>query len=320
MERLKIAITGATGFVGANLVTYLRKRNYEVYPMVRKDSNTWRLSHSRNDIDVSYIDIEDRNNIFKSVRKIKPDVLIHTASYGVYPYENYRNKIYRTNLNGTMNVVDAGIAAGVPFIINTGTCSEYGKKDRPMKESDEIHPETDYATSKSLATQYCAFKSNKETKIITLRLFTPYGYYEHRSRLIPYLLYSSINGTKVSLSSPSNVRDFVFIEDVINAYKLAIINKNKIDTSTILNIGYGKQHKLVDLVRIVSRLSGRNLDVEWTGEKRRPGDGIKMWQANINKARNIIGWKPMVSLDKGLMKTSIWIKENIELYRNSKSR
>ena len=207
-----------------------------------------------------------------------------------------------------MNIVDAGIAAGVPFIINTGTCSEYGKKDTPMKEVDDTHPETDYAISKSLATHYCAFRGNIENKVITLRLFTPYGFYERESRLIPYLLRSAINKTKVSLSSPSNVRDFIFIEDVANAYRLAILNKNKMSTGTILNIGSGKQYKLADVVRRVGRLVGRELDVVWTNEKRRAGDGIKMHQADIKKACKIIGWRPSISLDEGLTKTYVWMQ------------
>ncbi len=319
MERLKIAVTGPTGFIGANLALHFMKMGHTVYPLMRKSSNKWRLSNSgvKN---ITHVDIGDRKEVFKVIKKIRPDVLIHTACYGSYPSEKEIGMLYSVNLGGTMNVVDACIDAGVALVINTGTSSEYGSKDRPMKESDTLKPETDYGISKALATQYCTFKSNQKTKIITFRPFSPYGYFEKQSRLMPYVILSCITGGRITLSSPSNVRDFVFIEDVANAYDLAIKNRKRIKGGSIFNLAYGRQHKIADVAKIASKLSKNKLKIEWSGSAMRHGDGVKMWQADINTARKEIGWKPKSDIDVGMAKMLKWMKENKELYDNGKPK
>jgi nucleoside-diphosphate-sugar epimerase len=266
------------------------------------------------------MNVENRQNVMENVRKVKPDVVIHTACYGGYPSEKNNYKMLNVNLNGTINIVDASISSNVPLVINTGSSSEYGKKSKPMKESDTINPETDYGISKALSTIYCTFKGSHETKILTLRLFSPYGYYERGSRLIPYMLLSCLRGSRIYLSSPSNVRDFIFIEDVINAYKLSILKRNKISSGSVFNIGYGKQYKIIDIVKIVSKVSGKLLEVNWHRTQNRSGDGVKIWQADIEKVNNILGWKPKTNIEDGISKTFSWIKNNFGLYDNEQKK
>lgn len=320
MERLKIVITGATGFIGSNLVLHFERLGHDVYPIGRKGSNPWRLAHAQKEKKIVYLDLQERENAFSTMKKIKPDVVIHTAAYGVYGSQKDREKIYNVNLMGTMNLLDACIDSKVHSFINTGTVSEYGNSDKPMVETDRLRPETDYAISKALATKYCMFRGNAGTKVLTLRLFSPYGYYEDAARLVPYVLASGMRGDKMRMSSPSNVRDFVFIEDVAAAYSSSIVNMDKVESGDVINIGFGKQSSVGDVVKIVEKTLGKKLDINWGESGGRPGDNFRMWQADITKAQKVIGWRPITSLESGITKTAAWIKENIRLYEGGESK
>ena len=206
MERLRIAITGASGFVGANLVRHF-SRNHDVFALTR-NTRGWRLAP----FEPMALDVKDRAKVRATIGRIRPDVLIHCAVYGGYHFEDDPYRIIETNITGTLNVLDA--CGDSSLFINTGSSSEYGVKKKPMKESDVAEPRTNYAMSKALITNLLP---SRKANSITMRLFSVYGYYEEKHRLIPHLLYSAIKGRKAKLSDKNNVRDFVFIEDVARA-------------------------------------------------------------------------------------------------------
>ena len=301
MERLRIAVTGASGFVGANLVNSLKDR-HEVFALSRS-SNNWRLDG----FDTERVDITDRERTISIIRGLKLDVIIHCAVYGGYHFETDTRQIIDTNIIGTMNVIDA--CDNTTFFINTGSSSEYGIRDSPMKESDLIRPNTDYAMTKALITNLLVSKGIYST---TLRLFSVYGYYEERHRLIPTVLYSMIRGTDLVLSNRHNVRDFIFVEDVVRAYNAVIAKRDKLEMGEIFNVGTGKQTSVEDVVKITKA------KVRWNSEVRTP-EPERVWQADISKIKSELGWEPEYDLRTGLDKTKRWMEENIEFYEEEKN-
>ena len=296
MEGLKIAITGASGFVGANLVRFFNSAN-EVYALTR-NTNPWRLSKEFNTVS---FDVKDKQVVRDVVATLRPDVLIHCAAYGGYHFETEPREIIETNIIGSLNVVDA--SREVPIVINVGSSSEYGVTNNPMKEKDTTAPTTPYAMAKALQTKLIASARNS----ITLRLFSVYGYYEEKHRLIPYLIYSAIKKQKPVLSSKKNVRDFVFIEDVMNAFALAIQKFEKIEKGSIFNVGSGVQKSVYDVVNEMG------IEAVWDSSVRQEEPDRK-WQADVTKIKNELGWEPKNSLGEGLRKTREWMERHIELY------
>ena len=301
MERLKIAITGASGFVGANLVRYLDPK-HEVFALTR-NANAWRLSTQFNLIN---LDIRRREILLEVINKLKPDVLIHCATYGGYNFEKETREIIETDIIGSLNVLDT--CREIPIVINVGSSSEYGIKDRPMKEDDLTAPITPYAMSKALQTEL--FSSTRRS--ITLRLFSVYGYYEEKHRLIPYIIYSSLKNQKAVLSNEKSMRDFVFIEDVMKAFSLAIQKYEDINKGAIFNVGSGVQNSVRDVV------DEMGVDVEWNSSAR-PKEPEHTWKADISKIKDELNWKPQYSLSDGLRKTKEWMERNIMLYEVEKN-
>jgi nucleoside-diphosphate-sugar epimerase len=313
LQKRSVLITGATGFIGSNLTRHLVKLGAKPHVILRGVSDTWRIKDILSNIDPHHCDVTDKNGIEALIKEIKPKVIFHTAIYGGFPSQKDDKKISDVNFNGTVNLVNACAKIDYELFVNTGSSSEYGIKDQPMKETDATEPLNDYGRSKAAATEYCRAAAEKDKKpIVTLRLFSPYGYFEDRGRLIPSVILSCLNGTTPKCSSPSSVRDFVFIEDVIDAYIKALELSDKI-SGEVINVGGGHQHAVGDVVDKIMEIIGYKNGAEWntiTNPRTEP----KMWQADISKARHLIGWQPKNRMDEGLEKTVRWFKENAGSY------
>jgi nucleoside-diphosphate-sugar epimerase len=307
----KVFVTGATGFVGSNLVRSFLRQGNEVHVLTRRSSNKWRLDDILKDINECHVDLDDTNGISSVIQAICPDVIVHTAVYGGHAQQKDTKAIFDTNLAGTINLVNACNKIDYELFINTGSSSEYGYKNAPMTESDVCHPGEYYGISKLAATLYChmmAIKNNKP--IITLRLFSPYGYYDDSSRLIPSVILSCLNGRPPALSSSSFVRDFIFIDDVVRAYHSAM---KCTQNGAIINIGTGREHNVGDVAEAVTRITGNNLKPVYGHTPKRLNEPI-MWEADVHNANELLNWAPEYSLEEGLSKTIEWFRENKPLY------
>jgi nucleoside-diphosphate-sugar epimerase len=174
-----------------------------------------------------------------------------------------------------------------------------------MKESDPLEPITDYGVSKAAGTLYAIGTAKREKRpIVTLRLFSPYGYYEGASRLVPTVILAYLKDMSPKVSSPGCVRDFVFIEDVLSAYLKAVKNKQAA-AGEIINIASGRQNTIGDVARITARLLGSKVKPQWRSMEN-PRYEPKHWQADITKAKKLLGWQPKFNLEQGLKKTIRW--------------
>jgi transketolase len=312
----KIFLTGATGFVGSNLARQLIKdENNEVHILIRESSNTWRIK----DILYSpvlikhFADLLDFDSLRRVMEEVKPDFIIHTAIYGGYSNQKDVKKIIETNLIGTMNLLEATKDIDYKCFINTGSSSEYGTKAEPMKESDLLEPNTEYGVAKSAATLYCSHFAKKNKKpIITLRLLSVYGYFEERGRLVPEVITNYIQGKEINLNNPEVARDFIFIEDVVEAYQ-KVMNSEKIFYGEVFNVGFGEQKRIRDIAETVAEISSGNARISYGEGLGRSFDSYT-WVADISKIEETFGWSPKHSLHDGLAKSIEWFRKNLHFY------
>ena len=314
MKGKRILITGVTGFVGACLLHGLINDGFSnISIIIRNTSNIWRIKDILDKIKVYYSDLLDLERLTEIVSKIKPEIIYHLATYGAYPtiQKNVR-KIYRTNLFGTINLLNASEKIGFECFVNTGSSSEYGEKKEPMVETNLLEPNCDYGVSKACATLYCQnFARQNSLPVVTFRLFSPYGYYEDQNRLIPYVILSCLLGKNLKLSSPYSVRDFVFIEDVVESYIKVLNSQNSF--GQIFNIGTGEQHLVSEVVDKIIEITGSGIKPEWDVVNNMRNEPL-VWVADISKAKSVLSWSPRYSLEKGLSKSVRWFEKNISVY------
>ena len=181
----KIIVTGASGFVGANLVKKIMNKN-EIHIFTRKESDTWRLNDIKSEINVQTINFENKNKIQSVVNKIKPDYVFHLATYGGYPFQQDVNTIVDSNIQNSIYLMQSLSEYGrLEKFINIGSSSEYGPKTKPMKEIDLASPIFPYGIAKLTQTNFAKYFFIKNgLPSVTLRLFSVYGPLEEPGRLI----------------------------------------------------------------------------------------------------------------------------------------
>jgi nucleoside-diphosphate-sugar epimerase len=305
-------ITGAGGFVGACLMRKLIENDENVHILLKKETDTWRIQDIIHKANVHISDLADLKGVKKIIESIKPDIIYHLATCGAYPYQNAPDAIINTNILGTWNLLKATSRINYELFVNTGSSSEYGFKKLPMKETDSLEPASYYAVTKSSQTLLCSYIARQERKpIVTLRPFSVYGPYEEQTRFVPVLLRSLYLNEKMNLVSPKIVRDYIYIDDMVNAYLL--VDKLKNFPGEIFNIGTGMQSTIKDAVDMAMRVTGKTISCAWRGMQNRNWD-TDNWVADISKAKRLLGWKSKIGLKTGLGLFWKWLKSNRRFY------
>ncbi|OGD86831.1 hypothetical protein A2Z23_03300 [Candidatus Curtissbacteria bacterium RBG_16_39_7] len=311
-NKKKILITGAAGFVGANLTRSLLAKNFEVHALIKKESNLWRISDLKGRLNLHYNDLSNLAELKKTLRIINPGYIFHLASHGSYPSQTNVNEMIGSNILGICNLLEA--SRDIPYwcFINTGSSSEYGFKDKPMKETDVLEPASLYAATKAAATLLCQVYAGQFNKpIISFRLFSVYGPYEEPTRLIPQAIKAATTGQTLRLTPGKERRDFIYVEDVVHAFFCAISKQGL--GGEIFNIGTGKQYTNLQVANIIRKSSQNKLKIEIGTYEPRYWD-TNFWVADISKTKALLNWQPKYNLEEGLKKTYLWFGENLSLY------
>jgi nucleoside-diphosphate-sugar epimerase len=308
---LRSLVTGAAGFVGANLVRRLLEQGQDVHAVVREGSDRWRLEGIAGDLELHEADVRDGSAIASVLAAVRPEVVFHLATRGAYSWQDDAREILETNVLGTSNVVAGCARAGVRSLVNTGSSSEYGVKDHAASESEALEPNSVYAVAKAAATLLCSLAAREHDIVVTtLRLYSVYGPYEEPGRFVPALVLAASSGRLPVLASPEAARDFVWIGDVLDAYLLAAAPPSR---GEVYNVGSGRQTTLADAVEAARRVLGVADEPSWGSMPDRPWD-TGVWVADVSKAEHGLGWRPRVSFEQGLALTAEWFRADPALW------
>ena len=310
----KILITGGAGFIGSNFARKFLKNGEEVHLIVRPKSDLWRIDSVKDLLNLHLIDLTDANQVEKFIYELQPQIILHFAAHPGYTGKDEDVKpTINTNMLGTVNLINACSKIFFRCFINTGSSSEYGVKDIPIKESDIPEPNNLYGVTKLAGTLYGQFMAKKfDLPIIAMRLFSPYGYYD-RARLIPAVINGFLRNVEyINLNSPTSMRDYIFIEDIIDVYMRAIENV-EMAKGEVFNIASGRQYSAADVVALIREITHSSVQIRYGIMKAKQYEPAN-WIADISKAQKIFKWEPCVSLIEGLEKTIIWFKKHMNFY------
>lgn len=300
----KYFIAGSSGFIGSHLTRRLHQENEEVYALVRRNSNLWRIE-DLSDLKIIEGDVTNYKNLLKQIKKVEPTHIINLATYGVYRDQKNSQKIIEVNLQGSQNLFNAARElSNLQLFINTGSVYEYGNLPGQMEESNVAQARNFYDAVKISTTALAqAYTSLDILPICTLRPFTVYGPYEDKSRLVSSVV-STIKKGKAPRIAPNAIRDFIYIEDLIDGYMKVLKSSQKI-TGEIINFGSGCPTKVKDFVSII--IDELDSDLKpIKAPKFSSAQDSRCW-ANIKKAQKLLNWSPQTGNKEGISKTIAWL-------------
>lgn len=293
---MRILLTGATGFFGSHLLEALLAQSHEVMILKRSFSDTWRINHLLADIksyDVDHVSLET------PFRENKIDVVIHTATdYG--RNDDAASKIMETNLLFPLRLLELSSLFKADVFFNTDTffnadalCYEYLNN---------------YALSKKhFADWLKSFCECENIRGINLRIEHMYGPRDHQNKFVNWLLKQLLNNVEqIPLTRGEQMRDFIYVSDVVNAYLQLIMHHDRLPFFSQFEVGTGRAVSIRDFVlkmkKAVSQASGRDIKtrLDFGALPYRPGEPMER-KADIAGLAEI-GWEPKVLIDKGIEK------------------
>ena len=302
MKKKKILITGGTGFIGYHLARACLKKGFVV-----KSLSTKKPIKNRKLKKVKYLicDISDK----KKLNRLLDHDFNYIVNLAGYVDHTNKKKTRKSHYNGCKNLALFFLNSRIEKFIQIGSSIEYGKINSPQKENINNKQKTYsiYGTSKLLSTKFLLHLNDKFNFPATiLRLYLVYGPNQDTNRVIPITIKNALNDNKFDCSSGLQLRDFIYIDDLVKAILKTLSNK-KID-GEILNIASGKPIKIKDIIMKICKFVGRGNPQFGKIQFRK--DEINRLFPSIVKAKKLLRWKPTININLGLKKTIKYYKGN----------
>jgi nucleoside-diphosphate-sugar epimerase len=310
---VRALVTGAEGFLGANMVRRLIASGHEVVALSRPGGTLWRLEDISGEVRKLERDLRDTAAIPRLLAVTRPQWIFHLAAHGAYSWQTDVEAMIGVNVSATAALLGAARAIDVQAFVNVGSSSEYGWKTHAPREDERLEPNSHYAVTKAAGSHLTALAAAEGLPAVTMRLYSIYGPWEDPGRLIPALLRESFHGRLPSLVGPDTARDFVYVDDCCEALLLAAQLGAPRAAGAILNVGSGRQTRLEDLVELARRVLEVNVLPEWSTMDRRAWD-TDTWVSDPRAAFEYLGWRAATSLGDGLARTAAWLRERPRLW------
>jgi nucleoside-diphosphate-sugar epimerase/glycosyltransferase involved in cell wall biosynthesis len=300
-----ILVLGASGFIGANLMRALVGVRQDVFGTTTRKP-AWRLEDLP-DEQVRLVDLLIDSNLDALLDDLRPRTVFNCVAYGAYSFEVDSELIYRTNFNFTSRLLARLHSRSIACYVHAGSSSEYGDNAAGPSERDPLAPNSDYAVSKAAAANLIYFYGKRKMlPCANLRLYSVYGPLEDSSRLIPNVIRHGLDGNYPEFVNPAVSRDFVFVDDVTEAFVDTALNLAPANYGESINIGSGRKTTIADVAATCRDLFDITAEPSFTMPDRRWD--VQDWYANIGKARQCIGWTPRASFREGLDRTTNWYR------------
>lgn len=315
----RVLVTGAGGFIGSHLVERLVDLGADTRAFVHyRSEGSWGwLDHSscRKDIQVYSGDLMDRDSVVQAVKD--RDVIFHLGALIAIPYSYEAPLSYvRTNIEGTLNVLQAARQGGVERVIHTSTSEVYGTaRQVPISEEHPLQGQSPYSASKIAADKMAeAFHLSFGVPIVTVRPFNTFGPRQSARAVIPTVIVQGLAHHRVRLGNIEPTRDFNYVSNTVDGFVRAACSKEAV--GRVLNLGSGSEIKIRSLVELIGRLLGHAIEIVTDDERVRPtASEVERLLADSRLAQRLLDWTPAVSLEDGLRLTIEWIKKHSDHYR-----
>jgi NAD dependent epimerase/dehydratase len=320
----QVLVTGGDGFIGSHLVELLAQRGAKVRALSLYNSfNDWGWLEQIDPalkVDVVAGDVRDKAQMSSIAKDI--DVVFHLASLIAIPYSYAAPESYvQTNVQGTLNVVQAAMERGVKRIVHTSTSEVYGTARKvPIGEDHPLQPQSPYSATKIASDSIAmSFHYAFGLPLVLARPFNTYGPRQSARAVIPTIMTQLLEGKKrIKLGRIDPTRDFNFVTDTCEG--MIALAECDGAVGKVVNIGSGSEISIGDLARLIGEIIGAKFEIETESARLRPDQSeVERLLCDNALIRRLTGWTPMVALREGLAKTVDWFRkpENLKRYKTA---
>lgn len=319
---MNVLITGAGGFIGSHLTEECVKIGMNVKAFLHYNSkNNWGWiedSSIINDVEIITGDIRDYDSVSKSLKNI--DTVFHLAALIGIPYSYVSPLAYiKTNIEGTYNVLEASKNENIKNLIITSTSETYGTAQYvPIDEAHPLVGQSPYSASKISSDQLSlSYFKSFEMPLKIVRPFNTYGPRQSARAVIPSVICQILDGkSKIKLGNVTPTRDLTYVKDTVNGF-IEIMKSDKL-IGQVTNIGMNDEISILELVKLISDILGKNIEIISSSERKRPvSSEVERLYCDNTKILENTNWSPKYNLQSGLEETTNWIENNFDIFKSS---
>jgi len=296
----RVAVTGATGFIGMQVLRKLHEAGAEIVAIVAADRSVSRLETLPFPIEL--IVVEDVANIGDAILQAQPRYIVHLNAY--ISTERSLHSLQQSlqwNLFSTISLLTAASSVQVERVILMGSCEEYGQNISPFDPALAPDPNSPYGASKAAITAYARmFTTSFKLPTVVLRPSVVYGPGQSPRMLISQVMKALAENRTIDVTEGKQTRDFVYIDDVADAIVLALTISGI--EGGVWNVGSGEVVTVRDCLERIERVSGRSGLIDYGGRPYVDRE-IYRYELKVEETYSAFCWKPSVMLDEGLRRT-----------------
>ena len=306
LENESVLVTGATGFIGPHLVRRLVAAGTRVACLILSQAEGHELPAG---VSCHVADLQDASAVRAAVQAIQPALVFHLAAVGVTDFGVDPVTAVRVNVEGTLNLLATLKDTGYRRLLFVGTSYENGDNPQPFHEHQPPAPARVYAASKAAAWLFCqTYQRTHGWPVVGVRPFGVYGPGQRPPAVLPALVQAALRGQDFPMTGGEQIRDLVYVEDVVDGMIRAATVPGI--EGQVFNLCSGEGVSLAELAQRAVALIGDPSRVNLGALPYRPGEIWRMVGEN-SRARRVLSWQPMVSLDEGLRRTIDWWREHL---------
>jgi NAD dependent epimerase/dehydratase len=323
-----VAVTGAEGFIGSHLVELLVERGHRVRAMAQYNSfGSWGWldtlpAEIMAEVEVILGDVRDPLSVQNLIRcgGRQAEVVYHLAALIAIPY-SYRapHSYVETNVQGTLNVLEAVRHLGTPRLVHTSTSETYGTaRSVPISEAHPLQAQSPYAASKVGADKLAeSYHASFELPVVTLRPFNTFGPRQSARAFIPTVVSQIAAGSQVvQVGALDPTRDFTYVKDTAAAFLAVGTAPAQEVVGQVFNAGTGQEISMGDVAREIAALMGRQVEFRSEAARHRPdASEVMRLVCDSEKLRKATGWQPLHDRAQGLAPTIEWFMDQANLAR-----
>jgi nucleoside-diphosphate-sugar epimerase len=309
----RVLVTGATGFIGSHLARRLVGDGAEVHALTSTVSSVYpvRLLGIRDQLTLHGGNLTDAGAMAALVERVHPAIVFHLGAYThVGKSWDRLDECIQTNVQGTVNLLQALARIEYRRFVYTSTSEVYGDVAVPFREDASVNPLSPYSVSKYAGERFCLMlQRGRGWPVVVVRPFNAYGPAQSPDRVIPEIIVQALRKERLAMTQGRQTREFNFVGDLVEGFIRAAVVPGV--EGRVFNIGGGEELAMRDLAGTILGLMGNPIRAEIGALPDRPTE-IWHMRSDSTRAREELGYRPQRSLREGLEETIAWYRGELD--------